>query len=93
MAKREFMIDTGEEKIPVEGHQHRNVALKYLMKRRRSLLMTRDTHKVEKLFEELPQKIRIGGKQVTKTYEVKWEKVGTEEFVGARYTFTINEQN
>ena len=51
MGKRKFTIDLGDEKIEVEGHQHKNVAIKYLMKRRRSLLMTRDKEKVEKLFE------------------------------------------
>ena len=29
MAKRGFTIDTGKEKIEVEGHEHRNVAVKY----------------------------------------------------------------
>lgn len=81
----------GKEKIPVEGHQHRNVAVKYLMKRRRSLLMTRDKEKVEKLFQDLPRKISVAGKQITKSYGVEWEKVGTEEFAGARFTFTLNE--
>ena len=49
LAKRRFTIDTGKEQIPVEGQVHRNVAVKYLMKRRRSLLMTKNSEKVEKL--------------------------------------------
>ena len=49
MGKRKFTIDLGNEKIEVEGHQHKNVAIKYLMKRRRSLIMTKDKDKVEKL--------------------------------------------
>src|SRR2546427_597854 len=57
MGKRSFTIDLGNEKIEVEGHQHKNVAIKYLMKRRRSLLMTRDKDKVERLFEAVPKTI------------------------------------
>jgi predicted NAD-dependent protein-ADP-ribosyltransferase YbiA (DUF1768 family) len=91
MAKRAFTIDTGKEQIPVEGHAHQNVALKYLMKRRRSLLMTKDPAKVEKLFAEVPKKISIIGANVTKTYNVSWERVGTGEFPGARFTFTLDE--
>jgi predicted NAD-dependent protein-ADP-ribosyltransferase YbiA (DUF1768 family) len=91
MAKRGFTIDTGKEKIEVEGHAHQNVAVKYLMKRRRSLLFTKDPVKVEKLFSEVPNKISIIGANVTKTYRVTWEKVGTGEFPGARYTFTLEE--
>jgi predicted NAD-dependent protein-ADP-ribosyltransferase YbiA (DUF1768 family) len=91
MAKRAFTIDTGKEKIPVEGHAHSNVAVKYLMKRRRSLLMTKDPTKVEKLFSEVPTKVSIVGANVTKTYKVNWERVGTGEFPGARFTFTLDE--
>lgn len=91
MAKRSFTIDTGKEKIEVEGHEHKNVAVKYLMKRRRSLLSTKDPKKVESLFTELPLEVRIIGKQVTKAYRVEWEKTGTGEFAGARFTFTIAE--
>lgn len=91
MAKRSFTIDTGKEKIEVEGHEHRNVAVKYLMKRRRSLLSTKDQAKVDNLFKELPSKISIIGKQVTKSYKVSWERTGTGEFAGARFTFTMDE--
>lgn len=91
MAKRAFTIDTGAEKIPVEGHAHLNVATKYLMKRRRSLIFTKDPVKVEKLFSEVPNKISIIGTNVTKTYKVEWERVGTKEFPGARFTFTLEE--
>jgi predicted NAD-dependent protein-ADP-ribosyltransferase YbiA (DUF1768 family) len=91
MARRQFVIDTGTEQIPVEGHEHRNVAVKYLMKRRRSLLMTKDPAKVEQLYAQVPQTIRIVGKQVTKAFRVKWERVGTEEFTGARFVFTLEE--
>ena len=91
MAKRGFTIDTGKEKIEVEGHAHQNVAVKYLMKRRRSLIFTKDPAKVEKLFSDVPTKISIIGANVTKTYKVAWERVGTQEFPGARFTFTLEE--
>ncbi len=91
MAKRAFTIDTGKEKIEVEGHEHKNVAVKYLMKKRRSLLSTKDPKKVELLFSELPNQVKIIGKQLTKSYEVTWERTGTQEFAGARFTFTISE--
>ncbi len=91
MAKRAFTVDTGKERLEVEGHEHKNVAVKYLMKRRRSLLSTRDPKKVEVLFSDLPNHVAIIGKQLTKSYDIKWERTGTEEFSGARFTFTITE--
>ena len=91
LAKRPFTIDTGREQLPVEGHQPRNVAIKYLMKRRRSLLMTRDKEKVERLWTELPQTIKITGKQSEKKYKINWEREGTQEFVGARFVFTLDD--
>ncbi len=89
MAKRQFTVDTGKEQIPVEGQVHRNVAIKYLMKRRRSLLMTKNSEKLEKLWEDLPKNIKIIGKQVTREYKVEWERLGTEEFEGSRFAFTL----
>ncbi len=91
LAKRQFTIDTGKEKIPVEGQVHRNVAVKYLMKRRRSLLMTKNPEKVEKLWMDLPKTIRIIGKQLTREYKVNWERMGTEEFEGSRFVFTLDD--
>ena len=91
MAKRQFTIDTGKDQIPVEGQLHRNVAVKYLMKRRRSLLMTKNSEKIEKLWEDLPKNIKIIGKQVTREYKVKWERLGTEEFEGSRFAFTLQD--
>jgi hypothetical protein len=91
LAKRPFTIDTGKEQIPVEGQVHRNVAVKYLMKRRRSLLMTKNSEKVEKLWQDLPKSIKIIGKQVTKEYRVKWERLGREEFEGSRFAFTLED--
>jgi len=89
LTKREFIIDNGTEKIAELGHLHKNVAVKYLMKRRRSLLMTKNLEKVENLFSELPRKIRIIGKQVTYSYEVNWERQGVIEFEGSRFVFTL----
>lgn len=89
LTKREFIIDNGTEKIPELGHLHKNVAVKYLMKRRRSLLMTKNLEKVENLFSELPRKISIIGKQVTHNYEVNWERQGVTEFEGSRFVFTL----
>ncbi|HJS83394.1 MAG TPA: hypothetical protein VJ742_11230 [Nitrososphaera sp.] len=91
MAKRQFTIDTGKEQIPVEGQVHRNVAVKYLMKRRRSLLMTKNPEKVEKLWTDLPKKIKIIGRQLTREYKINWERVGTEEYEGSRFTFTLDD--
>ena len=91
MAKRQFTIDTGKEQIPVEGQVHRNVAVKYLMKRRRSLLMTKNPEKVEKLFADVPKTIKIIGKQLTREYKVNWERMGTEEFEGSRFVFTLDD--
>ncbi|MCZ6613084.1 MAG: hypothetical protein O6762_00165 [Thaumarchaeota archaeon] len=93
MAKRNFTIDIGKEKILVEGHQPKNVAIKYLMKRRRSLLMTRDKKKVEALYRDRPIRITIAGARLTKTYLIKWERVGTSEFQGSRFTFELEEVN
>jgi len=54
--------------------------------------MTKNPEKVEKLFSELPKAIRIIGKQVTREYAVNWEREGKEEFQGARFAFTLDEQ-
>lgn len=91
MGKRQFKIDTGIETIPVEGHTHKNVAVKYLMKRRRSLLGTRDPIKIDLLYSKLPTNIRIIGKQLTHEYKINWEKVGSSEYQGSRFVFTVDE--
>ena len=89
MTKREFIIDNGNEKIQEFGYLHKNVAVKYLMKRRRSLLMTKNLEKVESLFSQLPRNISIIGKQITHNYEVNWERQGITEFEGSRFVFTL----
>jgi len=91
-SKRNFTIDTGKEQIQVEGSDYQKVAVKYLMKRRRSLLFTKDPAKADKLWEDLPKRVKIIGAQLTKTYDVEWEKVGTKEFAGARFTFELEEK-
>lgn len=91
LGKRKFIIEIEKEQIPVEGQVHKNVAVKYLMRRRRSLLMTRDPQKVERLYTELPQSIKIIGKQVTHSYKINWEKEGKEEYQGSRFVFTLDE--
>jgi hypothetical protein len=91
LAKRQFTIDTGKEQIPVEGQVHRNVAVKYLMRRRRSLLMTKNSEKLEKLWADLPKKIKIIGKQVIREYRINWQRLGTEEFEGSRFAFTLED--
>lgn len=92
MGKREFKIDTGTETIPVEGHAHKNVAIKYLMKRRRSLLGTRDPNKINDLYSKLPTNIRIIGKQLTHEYRINWEWVGSSEYQGSRFVFTMDQE-
>jgi predicted NAD-dependent protein-ADP-ribosyltransferase YbiA (DUF1768 family) len=93
VAKRQFTIDTSKEQIPVEGQVHKNVAVKYLMKRRRSLLTTKSPEKIEKLYSDLPKTIKIIGKQVTRAYKVNWEKEGSEEYCGSRFVFTLDEES
>lgn len=89
LTKREFIIDNGRERIQEFGYLHKNVAIKYLMKRRRSLLMTKNLEKVEALFADLPRKISIIGKQITHKYEVNWEREGITEFEGSRFVFSL----
>ncbi len=93
LGKRQFTIQTSKEMIPVEGQAHRNVAVKYLMKRRRSLLMTKELQKVERLYSDLPDTIKIIGKQITRSYAVKWERQGIEDYQGSRFVFTILEKD
>lgn len=91
LAKSRFAIDTGAEKLEIEGYKPMSAVIKFLMKKRRSLLSTKDKDKVEKMFLALPNKVRIEGKRLVKSYDVKWERVGTGEFEGARFTFTLEE--
>jgi hypothetical protein len=92
MVKKEFIMVVNDTQIPVLGHTHRNVAVKYLMKRRRSLLMTKDPVKVENMYTSLPTQIMVKSKRVSHAYDINWERVGTENFEGSRFPFTISEQ-
>jgi hypothetical protein len=91
LTKREFTIDIGSERIQELGYLHKNVAVKYLMKKRRSLLMTKNLEKIETLFGDLPRKISIIGKNITHNYEVNWERQGVTEFEGSRFVFTLKQ--
>lgn len=53
--------------------------------------MTKNPEKVEKLFGELPKNVKIIGKQLTREYKIMWERVGSEEFEGSRFTFTMED--
>ena len=53
--------------------------------------MTKNSEKIEKLWEDLPKNIKIIGRQVTREYKVKWERLGTEEFEGSRFAFTLQD--
>jgi hypothetical protein len=92
MVKKEFIMVVHDTQIPVLGHTHRNVAVRYLMKRRRSLLMTKDPAKAENLYTSLPSQIMVRSKKVSHAYDINWERVGTENFEGSRFPFTISEQ-
>lgn len=92
LAKRNFTIDTGEEKVEVQGYDYEKVAIKYLMKRRRSLLFTKDPQKVELLWSKLPKRITVIGAKDSKSFNVNWKRVGEEEFQGARFVFSLEPQ-
>ena len=55
--------------------------------------MTRDPGKVETLYSQLPQEIRIIGKSITKTYNISWHKQGLEQFQGSRFTFELDNEH
>lgn len=53
--------------------------------------MTKDVQKVEGLWSNLPKEIHVIGKKSTKGYKISWERVGKEEFQGARFVFAMEE--
>jgi hypothetical protein len=55
--------------------------------------MTKDIEKVENLYSNLPRSVKIIGKQITRSYTVRWERQGVEDYVGARFVFMIHEEN
>ncbi|MDP9197409.1 MAG: hypothetical protein M3O24_02465 [Thermoproteota archaeon] len=91
LAKREFTIQVDGGNLQAYGHLHKNVALKYLMKRRRSILMTKDKENVEKIFTDLPRSISIVGRNITHRYTVNWQRDGITDFEGSRFVFTLEE--
>jgi len=53
--------------------------------------MTKNPEKVEKLWTDLLKKIKIIGRQLTREYNVNWERLGTEEYEGSRFVFTLDD--
>jgi hypothetical protein len=88
-----FEIKAGGAVIVSEGLTHESALTAYLMKRRRSLLSTRDPAKAEWFFSDLPKKAMVSGGGASKAYKVKWEKVGGRKsrFPGARFVFSVEE--
>jgi len=62
------------------------------MRRRRSLLGTKDPQRADTLYSDLPTNIKIIGKQLTHEYKINWERVGSAEFQGSRFVFTMDEE-
>jgi len=91
MAKRKFVIDLDGEKVEVEGYDPKKALIRYLMKKRRSLLMTRDKEKVERMWEKMPSKALVVGARSQKSYSITWKRQGEGELAGARFVFELQE--
>jgi len=91
MGKRKFLLDFGNEKVEVEGYDPQKTLIKYLMKKRRSLLMTKDKEKVERLWKGLPSVATVSSARSVKKYKITWKEKGEGEFEGARYVFYLKE--
>ncbi|MDG7044251.1 MAG: hypothetical protein JRN19_05005 [Nitrososphaerota archaeon] len=89
LAKRTFTIEMSDQTIQIDGYDHRKVLIKYLMKRRRSLLSTRDPKKVELLWEKLPKKATVKSVRESKTFDINWKLKGEGELTGARFVFDL----
>ena len=89
--RRQFLLDFGIEKVQVGGYEPRKALIKFLMKRRRSLLFTRDPTKVESMFQKMSTHADVTSPKTKNSFNIKWEKVGTGEFQGARFTFELEE--
>jgi hypothetical protein len=89
----EFSIKTDKALVHVEGRTHESSLTAYLMKRRRSLLSTRDPARADLFFSDLPKKATVSGGGASKAYRVKWEKIGGRKsrFPGARFVFSVEE--
>ncbi len=92
VAKRKFLIDLGSEKVEVEGYDPRKALIKYLMKRRRSMLMTKDEEKLKRLWDGAPKSARVQGARLEKRYRITWKLKGEGELAGARYVFEVQEE-
>jgi hypothetical protein len=55
--------------------------------------MTKDRDKVERLYSNLPQTVKVMGKYVTRSYAINWEKNGTTDFQGSRFVFALQENH
>jgi hypothetical protein len=65
--------------------------VRYLMKKRKILLFTRNPAKAEEMFGKMPTHADVTSLRIRKSYDIKWEKVGTGEFRGARFAFKLEE--
>lgn len=91
MAKRKFIIDLDGEKVEVEGYDPKKALIRYLMKKRRSMLMTKDKEKVEKMWEKVPSNASVSGARSEKRYKINWKRQGEGELAGARFVFELQE--
>lgn len=89
--KRNFVIDFGVEKVKLEGQDPEKTLVRYLMKKRKILLFTRNPAKAEEMFGKMPTHADVTSLRIRKSYDIKWEKVGTGEFRGARFAFKLEE--
>jgi hypothetical protein len=55
--------------------------------------MTKDPDKVERLYCDLPQTVKVRGKYITRSYAINWEKKGTADFQGSRFVFALQENH
>lgn len=46
---------------------------------------------MDTLYSSLPTNIKIIGRQLTHEYKVNWARVGSAEFEGSRFVFTMDE--
>ncbi|MEM4102392.1 MAG: hypothetical protein QXN78_03190, partial [Conexivisphaerales archaeon] len=84
MVKRKFIIDLDGEKVEIEGYDPKKALIRYLMKKRRSMLMTKDKEKVEKMWEKVPSNASVSGARSEKNYKITWKRLGEGELAGAR---------
>jgi hypothetical protein len=89
----EFSIRMGREVVNGGAQTHEGALVKYLTSRRRALLRARDGAEANMLFSELPKKALVSGGGSSKSYRVKWEKMGGRKsrFPGARFVFSVEE--